>query len=377
VGAPGPSALVPHGSQMGTSGGHCRRYRQHPLGGPPLTSPTSVAPAAGPAASTPRRPTVDIFNIGGGRCRTYRRYPQGARRRGLQLRWWPMSDLLPAPPWGPTIDVSNSVGGRCRTYRQHPLGGPPLTSPTLVVAAAGPASSTPQGPAIDVANSDGGVSLNLVPTTRIFLVTPTRGATMVDNTATSKEKWRLVKFFLGSLRCQERGSRNTITEKSKSTDNMTKVSIIRITKRGRKATAERKVYASSGSRSNCSATAHAACSTLSLAASADASTSPCTTCSREMLGSQLRKHINTWSDTACARVQPSSSRRLPTASSSWDIFLPTESRRGSTTPASGAAFPPRIGLKPKDARAASTWPRKLQTCCLSPAREARRSSRPF
>jgi hypothetical protein len=81
--------------------------------------------------------------------------------------------------------------------------------------------------------------------------------------------------------------------------------------------------------------------------------SPCTAGSREMLGSQLRKHISTWSATACARARPSSSRRLSTASSSWDISLPAESRRGSTTLASGAASPPRIGLKPKDARAAS------------------------
>jgi hypothetical protein len=36
--------------------------------------------------------------------------------------------------------------------------------------------------------------------------------------------------------------------------------------------------------------------------------SPCTAGSREMLGSQLRKHISTWSATACARARPSSSR---------------------------------------------------------------------
>jgi hypothetical protein len=94
------------------------------------------------------------------------------------------------------------------------------------------------------------------------------------------------------------------------------------------------------------------------------------------LNHKLRKHISTWSATACARVWPSSSRLLPIASSSWDIFLPIESRRGSTIPASGAASPPRIGLKPKDARAASAWPRKLQTRCLSPAWEARMSSSP-
>jgi hypothetical protein len=172
-------------------------------------------------------------------------------------------------------------------------------------------------------------------------------------------------------------ARNTITEKSKSTDSVTIVSIIRITKSERKATAGRKVYTSLGSRLNRSATARAASSTSSLTTSVDPLTGPCTTGSREMLGSWLRKHISTWSATACARAWPSSSKRLPTASSSWDIFLPAESRRRSMTPASGAAFPPQIGLKPKDARAVSDWLRKLQTRCPSPAQEARRSSRPF
>jgi hypothetical protein len=170
---------------------------------------------------------------------------------------------------------------------------------------------------------------------------------------------RASQIFFGSLRCQEPGSHNTIIEKSKSTDNMMTISIIRITKRGRKATAGRKVYASSGSRSNRSATSRAVSSTPSLAASADPSTGPCTTGSREMLGSRLRKHISMWSAIACAKARPSSSRRLLTVSSSWDIFLPGESKRGSMTPGSGAAFPPQIGLKPKDARAASAWPRKL------------------
>jgi hypothetical protein len=53
-------------------------------------------------------------------------------------------------------------------------------SPTPVLAATGPATSTRRGPAIDV-------SLNLVPAARIFLVTPTRGATMVNNTTTSNQ----------------------------------------------------------------------------------------------------------------------------------------------------------------------------------------------
>jgi hypothetical protein len=45
--------------------------------------------------------------------------------------------------------------------------------------------------------------------------------------------------------------------------------------------------------------------------------------------------------------------------------------------ASGVVSPPRMGLKPKDARAASAWPRKLQTCYASLAQEAWRSSSPF
>jgi hypothetical protein len=155
------------------------------------------------------------------------------------------------------------------------------------------------------------------------------------------------------------------------------LSIIGITERGGKAVAGRKVYVSSGSRSNRSATAWADSSMPSLAFSADPSTGPCTAGSREMLGSWLRKHISTWSATACARAWPFSSRRLLKTYSNWDIFLPAESRRGCTMLASCAASPPRIGLKPKDARAASSWPRKLQTCYPSPAQEAQRSSKPF
>jgi hypothetical protein len=115
----------------------------------------------------------------------------------------------------------------------------------------------------------------------------------------------------------------------------------------------------------------------SLVASANPSMDPCTVGSREMLGLRLRKHMSTWSATAYARARPSTSKRLPKASSSWDIFLPVESRSVSTAPASGAASPPQTGLKPKDARAASAWPRKLQTHCPSLAREGWRSSSPF
>jgi hypothetical protein len=80
---------------------------------------------------------------------------------------------------------------------------------------------------------------------------------------------------------------------------------------------------------------------------------PYTAGSKEMLGSRLQKHINTWSATTYARALPSSSRWLSTASSSWDIFIPAESRRKSTTQSSSVASPPRIGLKPNDARAGS------------------------
>jgi hypothetical protein len=69
-------------------------------GDPPSTSPTLMVAAAGPAASAPRRPA---------------------------------------------IDVSNSGGGHSRTFCQPPLGGSPSTSLTPVVAAAGPTTGTPQG----------------------------------------------------------------------------------------------------------------------------------------------------------------------------------------------------------------------------------------
>jgi hypothetical protein len=118
-----------------------------------------------------------------------------------------------------------------------------------MVAAAGPADSTPRGAAIDIL-------LNMIPATRIFLVTPTRGATVVNITTTSKqlggkmEARVFLKKKFGSLRCQAPENHNTIIEvKSKSTNNGTTLSIIGITGRG-KVAAGRKVYASSGSRSN-------------------------------------------------------------------------------------------------------------------------------
>jgi hypothetical protein len=47
-------------------GGHCRKSQQHPSGGPPSTSSTLVVVAVGPADSTPRGPTIDVFNFDGG-----------------------------------------------------------------------------------------------------------------------------------------------------------------------------------------------------------------------------------------------------------------------------------------------------------------------
>jgi hypothetical protein len=137
--------------------------------------------------------------------------PQGSRDRRLQLWWWPLLDLPTAP-----------------------LGGPPSMSPTPVVVAAGLAASNPQGPAIDV-------SLNLVPPPKFFW-RHLPGGTAVNITTTSKQLGRKnrVKSFgkkknLGPLRCQEPGSHNTITEvKSKSTNNTTTLSIIRIIERGGK-----------------------------------------------------------------------------------------------------------------------------------------------
>jgi hypothetical protein len=178
VATTGPAASTPRGPTIDVSnfGGGCyRTCHQHPPGGLPSTSPTSMVAAAGPAASTPQGPTIDVSNFSGGCYRTCRHHPQGPRHQRLQLQWWPLPDLLlapprggrhrrlqlrwwslpdlsPAPPRGPGIDVSNFSGGRCRTCRRHPPGGPPSTSPILVVGVVGPAASTPQGPAIDVSN---------------------------------------------------------------------------------------------------------------------------------------------------------------------------------------------------------------------------------
>jgi hypothetical protein len=143
VDAPGPSTLAPHGSRMGTGGDRCRRYPQHPLGGPSSTSSTSVVAAVGPTASTPRgahhqrlqlrwwtlpdlppAPTggspstssASVVAAAGPAAST----PQGVLYRRLQLQWWPLPDMPTATPRGPTIDVSNINGGCYRPCRQHP-----------------------------------------------------------------------------------------------------------------------------------------------------------------------------------------------------------------------------------------------------------------
>jgi hypothetical protein len=151
------------------------------LGGPPSTSPTPMVAAAVPASSTPRGPPSTLPTPMMDATGPVDSTSQGTRHQRLQLWWWPLLDLPVAPP-----------------------GGPPSTSPTPVVAAAGPAGSTPQGashqrhqlrwwplPDLSAAPPRGpaiDVSLNLVPATIIFLATPTRGATAVNNTAMRKKK---------------------------------------------------------------------------------------------------------------------------------------------------------------------------------------------
>jgi hypothetical protein len=155
-----------HGHQGGpaidvynSDGGRCQTHHQHPPGGPPSTSPTLVVATTRPTASTPQggppstSPTSVVAAVGPATST-----PRGAHHRHLQLRWWPLTDLPPTPPKGPAIDIS----------------------------------------------------LNLVPVTRIFLATPTRGATVVNITTISKKfggKWRQ-EFGgkkIGSLRCKNPG----------------------------------------------------------------------------------------------------------------------------------------------------------------------------
>jgi hypothetical protein len=262
------------------SRGRCRTYRQHPLGGPPSTSPTSEVAAAGPAASTPqgahhrhlqlwwwllpdmppapsKGPAIDIFNFNGGHSWTCRQHPlggppstsstsvvaatgpaastpQGAHHRRLQLRWWLLSDMPPGPPRGPTIDIFNFSGGRSSTCRQHPigvrhrrlqlwwwslleipaapLGGLPSTSfSTSVAAATGHVDSTPQGASHRCLPKLGTCCQN-------FSSDTYQGATAVNITTTSKAASRksegnsFIKIIFGSLRCQIPGIHITTTE---------------------------------------------------------------------------------------------------------------------------------------------------------------------
>jgi hypothetical protein len=108
------------------------------------------------SSDTSRGPAIDILNIGGGRCQTFRQHPRGG------LPSTSSTSVVAAvgpcrqqPLGGPPSTSSTSVvaaagppefgGGRCRTLPPTPPWGPPSTSSTLVVTAAGPAASTPQG----------------------------------------------------------------------------------------------------------------------------------------------------------------------------------------------------------------------------------------
>jgi hypothetical protein len=138
-----------------------------------MSSSTSVVVAVGPASSTLKGPTIDVFfNFGGDCCRTHQQHPpRGPSSTSSQLQWWLLPDPPTAPPKGPAFDVfCNFSGGHCRTRWQQPQGAHhrcflqlrwcPLSDPptaplktsssTLVVAAAGLVSNTRKGPAIDV-----------------------------------------------------------------------------------------------------------------------------------------------------------------------------------------------------------------------------------
>jgi hypothetical protein len=180
-------------------------------------------------------------------------------------------------------------------------------------------------------------------------------ATMINTTPTSKTSFHK-KYFLGPCGAKDRG--NITARKFHSTKNKTMLFIYK-----NNAQQGGEAYASSGSRSNHSATACATSSTPALAASASSLMGPCTTGYRETLGSQLRKLISTCSATTYARAKHYFSRWLPTTSYSWDILVLTKPRSRSTAPASGAVSLVPTGLKPKDTKVASSWPRKLQTRC--------------
>jgi hypothetical protein len=148
-------------------------------------------------------------------------------------------------------------------------GGPPLTSPTPVVAAVGPAASTHQGAHHRCFAKLGTCHQNFSCDTYLGghhgKQYHYKQATWRKNGGKSFDKKKI-----GSLRCKNPGVIIPL-QKSKSTDSATTLSIIGITERGGKATVGRKVYASSGSRSNRSATVWAASSTPSLIAFADPS----------------------------------------------------------------------------------------------------------
>jgi hypothetical protein len=186
------------------SDGRCRTCHQHPLGGPPSMSSTSVVAAVRNPDSSPKGSAIDVSSFSGGRCQTCRQHPQGACRRCLQHRWWSLLKISTADP-----------------------GDRPSTSPASVVAAVGPTASTPRGPTIDVSSFGGdrcrtcrqlpqgthrvNVCPNLVPTARIFLATPTRGAFAVNITTTNKatlrksEGWSFGEKFLGPCGAQNPG----------------------------------------------------------------------------------------------------------------------------------------------------------------------------
>jgi hypothetical protein len=96
-----------------------------------MSSTTSVVAAVGPASSTPRGTTIDVFfNFGGGRRWTHRQRPPG----GMPLT---SSSTFMVAATAPAS--STPQGARHRHLLQ-----------TTLVAAAGPTGSTPRGPAIDV-----------------------------------------------------------------------------------------------------------------------------------------------------------------------------------------------------------------------------------
>jgi hypothetical protein len=161
----------PPGSLVTTNIFFCRTHfiSSWRSGGPLSTSSTTVVAAAGPTASTPKGPAVDISSFSGGRCRTCLQHPQGARCRRLQHRWWPLPKILTATPRGLPSMSPASVVVVARPADSTSPGGPPSTSPASVVAATENPDSTPQGATVDVC-------LTLVPAARIFFVTPTKGS---------------------------------------------------------------------------------------------------------------------------------------------------------------------------------------------------------